>query len=252
MQTEPTDFHSVWGAQTTPRHPVKVLLSRIVPAPVLDQIKFELHMCAIRVRTRGDRRKYAGQKNLLVNVGAGDSGKEGWINVDGYPGLGVNCLADARRRLPFEDNSVRGIFSEHFFEHIDYVDDAPTFLRECLRTLQPGGVLRIIVPDLEKYFRAYAAGDWRAFAAIRPLDGEQLNDHHYGWKYNTQMELINFVLRQGQQHKFAYDFDTMEFLMKKCGFRTVCRQEYGRSLMPELCIDAPVRASESLYVDAMK
>ena len=252
MQAEHMDFHSVWAAQTAPRHPVKVLFSKVVPAYLLDQLKFELHMFLVRLRTRNNHRNYAGKTDLLVNVGAGDSGKDGWINVDGADGVGVNCLADARNRLPFDDNSVRGIFSEHFFEHIDYVHDAPTFLRECFRTLQPGGVLRLIVPDLERYFRAYAESDWTAFARIRPLDGDHRADHHYGWTYNTQMELINFVLRQGQQHKFAYDFATMEFLMKKCGFATVIRQEYGRSVMPELCIDTPIRATESLYVEAVK
>jgi predicted SAM-dependent methyltransferase len=252
VHVDETDFHSVWSAQTTPRHPLKVLLSRILPAALLDQIKFELQMFAVRLKTRGGHRRYAGRRNLLVNVGAGNSGKTGWVNVDGFPGPGVNCLADARTRLPFDDNSVRGIFSEHFFEHIDYVSEAPTFLRECFRTLHPGGVLRLIVPDLEPYFRAYAEGDWDALARIRPLDGNRRVDHHYGWTYNTQMELVNFVLRQGQQHKFAYDFATMEFLMKKCGFTTVIRQSYGTSVMPELCIDAESRASESLYVEAVK
>src|SRR5215204_2019858 len=136
------DFHSAWASQTVPRHPVKVLFSKVVPAHLLDQLKFELQMFTVRLRTRNNRRNYAGKTELLVNVGAGDSGKDGWINLDGTTGVGVNCLADARKRLPFDDNSVRGIFSEHFFEHIDYVHDAPTFLRDCYRTLQPGGVLR--------------------------------------------------------------------------------------------------------------
>jgi predicted SAM-dependent methyltransferase len=147
-------------------------------------------MFTVRLRTRNSPKEYAGKKDLLVNIGAGDSGKEGWVNLDGFPGNGVTCLADARKRLSFEDDSVRGIFSEHFFEHIDYCEEAPHFLRECFRSLQPGGVLRIIVPDLERYLRAYAEDDWNAFAKIRPLD-KQLKDHHYGWQYNTQMELIN-------------------------------------------------------------
>ena len=251
MDADKSDFHSIWTRETTPRNPAKKLLCKIFPVHLIEQIKFELHMLSVRIKTRNNRKKYAGRKDFLVNIGAGDSGKEGWVNVDGFPGAGVNCLADARKRLPFDDNSVRGIFSEHFFEHIDYVEEAPHFLGECFRSLQPGGVLRIIVPDLERYFRAYAQDDWKVLAAIRPLDA-QLKDHYYGWNYNTPMELINFVLRQGQQHKFGYDFATMQFLLGKCGFTRISKQDYGKTQMPELCIDTEIRAAESLYVEAVK
>ena len=61
-----------------------------------------------------------------------------------------------------------------------------------------------------------------------------------------------FVFRQGQQHKFAYNFATMEFLIKKCGFTKVSKLEYGKSQVPELCIDNVIRATESLYVEAVK
>jgi predicted SAM-dependent methyltransferase len=246
-----TDYHSIWTSETTPRHPLKKILCYVFPVHLLEQIKFELHMMIVRIKGFNNRRQFAGRKDLLVNVGAGDSGNEGWINIDGFPGRGVTCLADARKRLPFQDNSVKGIFSEHFFEHIDYTEEAPHFLRECFRSLQPGGVVRIIVPDLERYLKAYVQDDWSLFAKIRPLD-ESLRDHAYGWRYNTQMELINFVFRQGQQHKFAYDFATMEFLLRKCGFTNIKRQDYGKSQMRELCIDNATRASESLYVEAMK
>ena len=66
------------------------------------------------------------------------------------------------------------------------------------------------------------------------------------------MELINVVFRQGHEHKFAYDFATLHFVLQRYGFSTVVRQGYGKSLMPELCLDQAVRASESLYVDAKK
>lgn len=251
MKSTDNDFHSVWTDQTTPRNAAKKLLTRIFPVHLLEQIKFELHMFRVRLRTGSNARKFSGKKNFLVNVGAGNSGKEGWVNLDGFPGAGVNCLADVRKCLPFEDNSVRGIFSEHFFEHIDYTEEAPHFLAECYRTLQPGGVVRIIVPDMEKYLRAYATDNWAEFVRIRPLD-EDFKDHYYGWSYNTRMELINFLFRQGQQHKFGYDFATLEFLMRKGGFTRISRRSYGDSQQPELCIDMEIRATESLYVEAVK
>ena len=43
------------------------------------------------------------------------------------------------------------------------------FLPECLRCLQPKGVLRLVVPDVGEYLRAYS-GPWEVLADMRPLD----------------------------------------------------------------------------------
>ena len=70
--------------------------------------------------------------------------------------------------------------------------------------------------------------------------------------YNTKIELLNEVFRQAYDHKFAYDFETLEFLLRKYGFSRVLRQQYGLSLLADLCIDQERRKSESLYVEAVK
>ena len=64
---------------------------------------------------------------------------------------------DLRSELPFEEGSVRYIFSEHVVEHLERAY-LPRILREFLRVLMPGGVARIVVPDLEFYCEQYVAG----------------------------------------------------------------------------------------------
>jgi hypothetical protein len=66
------------------------------------------------------------------------------------------------------------------------------------------------------------------------------------------MELINVVFRQYYEHKFIFDYETLEFLLQRYGFSSVCRQSFGESLLEELEIDKPERATESLYVEAVK
>lgn len=245
------DFYSAGvKAARSGRVHTKMLL-KLLPANFLWQLRFELHMLLVSLRSANRCRAYLKKKDLLVNVGAGNSGREEWINLDAFPETKINCLYDARKGLPFQNGSVKGIFSEHFFEHIDYTQEAPHFLRECYRVLRQGGVLRIIVPDAGKYLTAYARGGWQELKNIRPLD-DQMADHWYGWTYNTRMELINYVFRQSTEHKFAYDFETIEFLLKKNGFQDVRKQEYGKSVMPEICIDLEIRQTESLYVEAIK
>jgi predicted SAM-dependent methyltransferase len=197
------------------------------------------------------RKRFADRRDFPVNIGPGLSAKEGWVNVDIVRFPGVNCIYDCRKGVPFSDDSVRCIFTEHFFEHIDYLEEAPLFLVDCYRVLQPGGVIRIIVPDVEKYIRAYCADGWDQLAKVRSLRPGHI-DEHFGSRFNTKMEVVNVVFRQYFEHKYAYDFPTLELALRRSGFVDIQRQEFGKSLLPELCIDNPDRVSESVYVEAVK
>lgn len=226
-------------------------LEQVIPQHTYLPFWNELFAALIRTKSQSVSNQYTDAKDLLVNLGAGSTGKPGWINVDVFENPGINCVYDCRQSLPFPDNSVKGIFSEHFFEHIDYVEEVPNFLNECYRVLKVGGVIRLIVPDIEKYLQAYCKEGWEDLTTIRPLDSER-TDFYFKHRYNTKMELINFVFRQQYEHKYAYDYATLEFLLYKHGFSIVKRQDFGKSLMDEVCIDQQIRASESLYVEAVK
>jgi len=221
-----------------------------MPQHVLSILAAEWHFYQTRRGLPLLRQKYAKSSGLLVNFGAGSSGKLGWVNVDGFQQPGITCLLDGRASMPFQDSSVRGFYSEHFFEHLRYPEDAGHFLKECHRVLQPGAVVRLIVPDGEAYLRAYCETGWDRLAATRPLDS--LHNDPYGHGYQTKMELVNEVFRQGGEHQFAYDYETLEMLIKEAGFTEVQRSNFGESLNPDLILDLPSRASESLYVEAKK
>jgi predicted SAM-dependent methyltransferase len=198
------------------------------------------------------RRILVKKRNVLVNIGCGDNPADGWINLDIVFDSRVTYW-DCRRGLPFEDASVKAIFTEHFLEHLDYKAEAPAFLRECWRCLQVGGVLRVIVPDAGLYLRLYQR-DWDDLARTRPLvstDG-QYKDYWLSEIYETKMELINSVFRQNGEHKYAYDVDTLVKLLEKCGFAKVVPQAFGKSSTSELVLDRQDRARESLYVEAIK
>jgi predicted SAM-dependent methyltransferase len=244
-----SDFSPFWENRKR-RSLWKRVFAGALPAHVLRPMAFEFRMLVLRARSRRVHRQYAHRSELLVNIGAGGRGKIGWVNLDGFPDTNITCRFDARKWLPFADGSVRSIFSEHFLEHLDYSEEVPGFLRECVRVLKPGGVMRIIVPDAEKYLRAYVHGGWDDLAAIRPLYDDR-RDYHLRFRYNTPMELINVVFRQWEQHKFAYDFETMAFVLERAGFQVI-RQKFRQSVDPALAIDLEERSSESLYVEAIK
>lgn len=250
-QVEHLEIHPFYGRRMAEASGVYRLATRLLPLHTLLPLLAELRLAWVRWTSRHAAAQYAQLTDQLINLGSGGRGHPGWINVDVCPAPGVTCLFDCRKRLPFADNTARGIYTEHFFEHIDYTEEAPYFLAECRRVLQPGGVLRIVVPDAAKYIRAYCEAGWEAISRVRGLDATRF-DPYAECRYHTKMELLNEVFRQAYEHKFAYDFETLAFLCTTYGFTRVVQQEYGRSLLAELCIDQERRQSESLYVEAVK
>ncbi len=245
------DISPFLGRRAAEIRGVKRWLLNLLPLHLLLQLKFELITLRYRFAGRGHQRAFRGQRGLLVNIGSGPRGQPGWVNVEAMPMAGVNCVCDCRRGLPFDDASVEGIFTEHFFEHIDYTEEVPYFLAECRRVLVPGGVIRVIVPDGGRYLRAYATEGWEEISRLRTLAPDHF-DRYTGCRYRTKMELVNEVFRQAYTHKFAYDAATLIQVMHDAGFSQVKEQAFGRSLNPRLVIDLESRAHESLYVEARK
>ncbi len=93
---------------------------------------------------------------VRVNLGCGSVYIESdeWVNLD-YSSSGRNVKkANLLRQLPFHKESVSLIYSSHFLEHVPR-PSVPAFLKECYRILEPGGQVRLVLPDLENMAREY-------------------------------------------------------------------------------------------------
>jgi SAM-dependent methyltransferase len=97
---------------------------------------------------------------MKLNIGCGPNRKKGWDNIDLLPD--VDLSLDMREAMPFSENSATIIYSEHFFEHLDYPEPAKRFLKECHRILRPGGIFSVGVPDTEWPLLAYVGPAARA------------------------------------------------------------------------------------------
>src|SRR6266849_1789914 len=125
---------------------VKVnLKSRIKRLPrhglwrALNDLSRELGVLRRHGRGVRDARKYGNAKALKLHVGCGGNFKTGLVNID----LSANAdlQLDMREPIPLPDGSAQMIYSEHFFEHLDYPEAAKRFLSESFRVLEPGGTL---------------------------------------------------------------------------------------------------------------
>jgi predicted SAM-dependent methyltransferase len=238
---------------------VTAALSSVLPSRIASEVAVELGFSVRRaLYSRSTRRRLAGLDGCRVNIGFGYRPTPGWVNIELGSTFPDFYFWDCRRGLPFSDNKVAAIYSEHVFEHFDPEIDAALFLRECLRCLRPGGVLRIVVPDAEAYLRAYG-GRWERLAVMHPLEQSQegwrdKEPNYKGQKtvYRTQMQLINEVFRQGYQHKYAYDEETLVLALRAAGFSQVIPQSFGVSLDLDMAPDNEARQAHSLYIEAVK
>ena len=77
-----------------------------------------------------------------------------WLNLDYASSSPAVQRANLLGRLPLADATADLVYSSHFLDHIPREHVAP-FLQECYRIRKPGGVLRLVVPDLENLCRTY-------------------------------------------------------------------------------------------------
>ena len=172
--------------------------------------------------------------NLKVHVGCGGQELPGWINVDNYPApLAINL----NWGLPLPDRSASYVFLSHLLEHLFYPVQSGQLLAEIRRVLTPGGIVRIVVPDIEQCIKAYVDKDEEFFAARR---------RHWTWLPPDMTHLESFLAYAGagptpeylfEHHKFGYDFETLKRCLDRAGFASVRRCAYQRSPHAPLRVD---------------
>jgi predicted SAM-dependent methyltransferase len=86
----------------------------------------------------------------------GKERKDGWEIFDAVAGAHVDHLGDAGDLACFADATFAAVYASHVLEHFDFRDQIPAVLREWRRVLQPGGMLYVSVPDLERLCHLYA------------------------------------------------------------------------------------------------
>jgi predicted SAM-dependent methyltransferase len=185
-------------------------------------------------------------KGVKLNLGCGPYGLDGWVNLDLYSHNRVTLTSDCRYALPIGDETCRGIHVEHYFEHLNPTDERGRFLGECLRCLEPGGVLRIIVPDAERFVRAYVADGWSDFDELS-ADGDLAQAN-----FRTKMEALNHIFLQDHEHYGGYDFETLASVLRTAGLRDVTQCKYRQGDFPDGCIDRDQHQRYSLYVESVK
>ena len=89
-----------------------------------------------------------------LNFGCGDRISPGWTNIDFHSSDSRIQRANLLAGFPFPNDYFDAVYSSHVIEH--FTRKQGLFLiKEARRVLRPGGVIRIVVPDLEESCKEY-------------------------------------------------------------------------------------------------
>lgn len=83
------------------------------------------------------------RQDVKLHLGCGPNLLKGWHNHDRD--------VDLTEPLPWQDDSCAFVFCEHVLEHLD-CPRALVLMDEVYRVLRPGGVFRLAVPCMERFF----------------------------------------------------------------------------------------------------
>lgn len=145
---------------------------------------------------------------VYVNIGCGVNTGSEFINVDAVPQAKTHVIADARRLPMFKDNSVDLVYASHVIEHFPR-NQVRTALKEWLRILKPGGVLRFGVPDFDQLIRMYQKSGNDVDSIVNQLMGQdgEWDDHHTIWNRSFAEKVLKEV---GYAQVRVWDVDTAD------------------------------------------
>ncbi|MEW6268435.1 MAG: methyltransferase domain-containing protein [Thermodesulfobacteriota bacterium] len=150
-----------------------------------------------------------------LNWGCGPVTARGWVNCDKILGPGVDVCCDVRSGLPLRDGSFDYAVGVHVLQDLAYPDVVPA-LRELRRVLKPDGVLRLVLPDLERALQAHRAND-RAYFYVPDEDAATVDG-----KLAVQITWYGSV-------RTPFTFAFAAELLERSGFRRVVRCPFGET-----------------------
>jgi ubiquinone/menaquinone biosynthesis C-methylase UbiE len=200
-----------------------------------------------------------------LNLGCGPNAPSGWLNVDGswnawfsyHPHLRKMLEAvglinstnqgahwnvrpivhDLRRPLPFKENTFSAIYASHVLEHL-YLVESQRLLGECKRVLKPGGVIRLVVPDLRfmvtDYLQRKNGGNPTHPEEMSAADhlNERLGFRSPAPPAGNIVFRFYAVWKDFHSHKWMYDSESLTRYLNLAGFEEVSKKEFLKSEIP--------------------
>ena len=170
--------------------------------------------------------------SLYVQYGCGLCAPDGWVNFDASPTLRLQKIpvlgrfskvrfpasarfGDIRLGLPIAPASADAVYCSHVLEHLA-LDDLRLALKNTAAILRPGGVFRLVLPNLKISAQEYIQST-QPDAAIRFMEATLLGR-------KTRPRGLSGLLRSwlgNSEHLWMWDFDSLSMELTKAGFGSI-------------------------------
>ena len=225
---------------------------------------------------------HASKSDIMLNIGAGKWHCKGWTNLD-YPTEWYSKAQskhsfipyDIRNdKIPFNDNSVKAVYSSHVIEHIEdkYIIN---FFADVHRVLMNDGIFRIACPDAEFLYNVssrennywYWRKDWagskkfvkeimnlsqidflvREIATPKYMNyvhaiDDKAKDFSVEFQNMSMYEFLNFITSDltyrkdfPGDHINYWTYEKVKDMLINAGFDFVVRSKYMGSMCPDMC-----------------
>jgi predicted SAM-dependent methyltransferase len=206
-------------------------------------------------------------EEIKLNLGCGNHTPEGWVNIDYAFGARLAKIPffrtinkkiglfqmdwddrikihDLRRTFPFGDGSVDVVYTSHTLEHFSK-QEGERFLKECHRVLRPGGIIRVVVPDLEPIISGYTSGKTSADMFLDKLY-VVCDTSGMGFLKRLLANQITFP------HKCMYDTRAMLSRLRDIGFQAESRAAFGSDIPDIRQIESEGRTKDAVIVEGKR
>ncbi|MCP9885131.1 methyltransferase domain-containing protein [Synechococcus sp. ATX 2A4] len=153
----------------------------------------------------------------------GTSINPGWEVLNALPGEFVDHLGNANDLSQFPDGTFSIIYASHVLEHLDYTAELQLTLAEWRRTLEPGGLLCLSVPDLDTLTELFVDKKLLSieerFLVMRMIFGGHTSQFDYHLTGLNEEFLTEYLTQSGfielqRVESLGYFSDTSELELK--------------------------------------
>lgn len=139
-----------------------------------------------------------------LNLGCGNHFHSKWDNIDFNSTNSTVKSYNLLKGIPYQDNNFDVVYHSHLLEHFQK-SYAKNFLLECYRVLKFKGIIRIVIPDLERIAIEYLKQLDNAIIGIK--NGKE----NYEW---IMIELLDQLVRKesgGEMTKYLSQEEIVNF-----------------------------------------
>lgn len=204
----------------------------------------------------------------IVQFGCGLCAPSQWQNFDASPSLRLQKLpvigalvpsgefgrfpanveyGNIVTGLPIPDESVKLLYCSHVLEHLTLAELRRS-LHNCYRHLQPGGIFRFVLPDLEYMSQQYVnSPDPDAALEFMRLTFMGIENRNRNFKGFLKEWIGN------SQHLWMWDYKSLSRELSAVGFQEIRRAQLGDSGIAEFSdLENPQRWQNELGIQCQK